>query len=81
MLVQGAAEGEGAAKAVGGVRGKEPVPDLLALAPRPPAVCEAQRRCDKRLLPRVARSSLLARQRELRRELHAGAAVAPVLPV
>ena len=38
MLGHGAAKGKGAAKAVGGIRGKAPVPELEALAPRPPAV-------------------------------------------
>ena len=38
MLGPGAAKGKGAVKAIGG--GKAPLPDLVALAPRPPAVAK-----------------------------------------
>ena len=40
MLRPGAAKGKGAAKATGGVRGKSHLPDLVALAPRLPAVAK-----------------------------------------
>ena len=35
MPGHGAAKGKGVAKAVGGIRGKAPVPELVDLAPRP----------------------------------------------
>ena len=40
MLGPGAAKGKGAVKAIGGVHGKALLPDLAALAPRPPAVAK-----------------------------------------
>ena len=43
MLGRGAAKGNGAAKAVGGLRCKAPVLELVALAPRLPAVAKPER--------------------------------------
>ena len=44
MIAPGAAKGKGAVKAIGGVRGKAPLPDFVALAPPAVAKVDAKRK-------------------------------------
>ena len=74
----GAAKGKGAAKAVGGIRCKAPVPELVALAPRPPAVAKPKLDAKGKAAPVIpaGKAKGLAKAKAL-----GDNAVAPVLPV
>ena len=69
----GAGESKGAAKAVREIRGRAPMPDLLALASRPPAV--AKPRVDVAIKP-AGKAECVTKEEAL-----GGVAVASVLPV
>ena len=82
MLGLGGAKGKGAVKAIGGVRGKAPLLDLVALAPRFPAVAKPKVDAKRKAAPKEVAATPEGKAKVGAKTKAVGdVGVAPVLPV